>query len=850
MGKRLTIGLLDENAYNEYHGMIASGVRMSAKKHDINVIRIGHFLTDITTRSEYHEKVLHEYIEQFNFDGLMFLGWGRAFSNDNFRSMFKDIPTVSFGMGVAGIPSIIFLGESYIEEILNHLIQVHKRSKIAFIAPISPDTRVKAYTRTMKQYNLYDPQLYISEKDLIDLSINARGVRAVDILLDERKLKIDAIVSLYNAETYEIIKALNARGIRVPEDIAVTSYEEGEISRFSSPSFTTVNFLWKELGYYGCETLHTLITNGEAPLVTEISGGVIYRNSCGCIPHSAEVADLDLSRQLKKGFLELSQIELEEIAERIAAVTFFTIKEAWLLLDKFRQAIAGSSEKPFLSELEMILRRAFLYEKHDDIGQASVMFRRILIPHFLPYRRNRKELIVRAEDLFVQMQTILQAKRTVAWFSDEIRSNLLKLTLNEVGQIFITNFNVKSLMDSIETNLPRIGVNGCYIYLFDKSDSSSGLFDNYSLEFEYRDGRKVRRRKVRRRKTNSRNEKANFDEVLFRDDRSYFLLSHLLYVGDEFMGFILFDPSYMDLRIYRTLGLQISTALNNIIMFKKLDDGYRKLMDQAHRRGMADSTAVLHDIANIMNSVNVTTQAMENLMGNCPVDDLVMANGLLSEKADELESFVRDDRKGKLLMQFYADLGGEFEKFSEKMQASINRLMDSTRLIEDIINVQQSYTGVRSNLESVELGAIVDDIIRMYSAMIDKAGIKVVKSYETLVPALVQRTKLYHVLTNVIKNAIESMEKTDREKVLTIIINEEDQKICIRICDTGEGISEENLESIFAYGYTTKKDGHGFGLHSCANYMTEMKGRLRAERSESGKGAVFVLELMTREDSC
>lgn len=272
-------------------------------------------------------------------------------------------------------------------------------------------------------------------------------------------------------------------------------------------------------------------------------------------------------------------------------------------------------------------------------------------------------------------------------------------------------------------------------------------------------------------------------------------------------------------------------------------------MDQAHKKGMADSTAVLHDIANIMNSVNITTQAMGNLMGNCPVDDLIMANSLLEEKADELDKFVHADRKGKLLMQFYADLGGEFEKFNERMQTNINRLMERIRLIEGIINAQQSYTGVRSNLESVELGAIVDDIIRMYKAMIDKAGIKVVKRYETLVPALIQRTKLYHVLTNVIKNAIESMENSDDERILTIIISEEAEKICIRICDTGEGISESNLESIFAYGYTTKEDGHGFGLHSCANYMTEMKGKLRAERSGNGKGAVFVLELMTHANN-
>ncbi len=844
MGKRLTIGFLDEDAYDEYHNLIAAGVKMSAQQHDINIIRFGHFLVNITKPAPYHEEILHEFIKQFKLDGLLFLGWGRAFVKDSFKKKFRDIPMASIGVGLAGITSIIFHGDTYVEEILHHLIQVHGKSKIAYIAPANPDLRNQVYIRVMKQHSLYDPQLYIGEEELEDLSFNARGVRAVEILLDERRIKIDAIVSLYNEETYAVIKSLNARGLRVPEDIAVTSYEDGEISRFSSPSFTTVYFPWKEMGYHGCEALYSLMTKGSAPLRTEISGKVIYRNSCGCSPHSAELEGLDISRQAETGFEELNEQELEEIAKRIAEVTFFTMEELRLLLYSFGQAITGGSDKLFVTEFKIILRRADIYERHHDIEQDVLLFRKVLMPYLLPYKAGRAELIVKAENLFYQMQSILQTKRTNAWFSEEIRYKSIKLILKEVGQIFITNFNVNSLMDSIETNLPRIGVNGCYIYLFNKSDNGVDLFDDYRLEFEYSDGKRVGNSK-KHRKANGQ----NLQKTLFSEDRAYFMLAHLLNIGDDFMGFVLFDPSYTDLRIYRTLGLHISTALNNVIMFRKLDAGYRKLMEQAHKKGMADSTVVLHDIANIMNSVNITAQAMANLMKECPTEDLIMANSLLKSKADNLARFIHNDNKGKLLMRFYSDLGGKFLEYSERMQTHISRLMANIKLIEGIINSQQSYTGVRSNLESIDLATAVDDVIRMYNAIIDKADIKVVRKYETSMAALAQRAKLYHVLTNIIKNAIESMENTYDEKILTIVISEEAQNICIRICDTGSGLSAGELESIFAYGYTTKKDGHGFGLHSCANYMTEMKGRLRAENSESGKGAVFVLEFKAPADN-
>jgi len=835
MKKRLTIGLLDEDAYDEYHVMIAEGVRMSAQKHDINIIRFGHFLVSETSTDPFQEGIIHKFVKQFELDGLLFLGWARAVHNANFRDAIGDIPMASFGSSLSGIPSVVFHGWIYIEEILNHLINEHKMKKIAFISPFRPDTRRKAYVRIMKAYGLYDPQLLVREDELTDLTVDERGRRAVEILLDERRIRPDAIVSLYNAETCEVIKALNDRGLRVPEDIAVTSYEDGEIGRFATPGFTTVYFPWKELGYYGCETLYSLITNSSEPLNDHVIGKVIYRNSCGCIPNSVGMMKAGKIEAAQKCFEELDEYDLDNIAQGLAERTAIAVPEIRVLLDKFKLAVRDGLSQPFLREFEIILRKSLLNNEYAENSTFAVLFREALLPFFLPYAGKDTDVIVRAENLFHQMQVLLQSKLTNAWFTDDIRNNNIKLTLNEVGQILITHFNLTSLMDSIETNLPRVGVNSCYIYLFDGADNRS-FFDDYHLEFEYREGKRIRNGKVRKKKR-------SFEEVLFKEDKSYFLLAHLLYIGNDFIGFVIFDPIEPDLRIYRALGLQISTALNGVKLFEKLDASYRRLMDQAHKRGMEDSTGILHNIANIMNSVNVTTHSIENLMSVSVVNDLLMANKMLEARFDELDDFIKNDPKGKKLMQYYVSMSESFENFQKKLQIHINRLLDKIGLIEGIINEQQSFIGVRSSLEEIDLVPIVDDVLKMYQTLIDRFGIKVIRNADDSVVALGQRTKLFHVLTNIIKNGIESMEDTsDGDKVLSVAVYRESENVFIRVSDSGPGISAGNLESIFAYGFTTKKNGHGFGLHSCANYMTEMKGRIWAEHGEGGRGAVFVMQ--------
>ena len=840
---RYTIGFLDENAYDEYHNFTTGGIFEAAQKYNLNVIRFGHFAAHITSRNELHAEVYLNLIEKSGLDGLIFLGWARAVtfeSIDSFKERFASIPILSVGSSVSGIPSVYFPGETYLQEIINHLINIHHFRRIAYIAPFWPDNRSSVYINAMKENGIYHPELYISEEDVKDLDVPQRGKKAIYILLDERRTSFDAIISLFNDETRGIIEELNGRGLNVPDDIAVTSYEDGEIGKFYTPSFTTIYFPWQELGYTACEKMYELLTTGKTQIMTTVPGRVIIRESCGCIPNLVKSADIGNIEPSGRSFDEIGTEEFGEISMNIE-------KEAgcrgiWFdnLLQAFRIDYQNRSSRNFLWELEKQLRD--VRYNHYQLTSTITVFRKLLLPYFIcvsggmdPYKW--------AENLFHQAQVLLQEKISGAWAQKEVESRDVYLTLKEISQILITNFTVKNLLDSLELNLPRLNIPGCHIITFGGDESKESLLAECRLEFEYCDSHRISL------------ESGEFEgleelrdilpKILFREDRPYLLAAHLLYVADDFIGFALFEPGVTDVRVYQALAVNISTALNGAILFEKLDSSYKRLIEQAHRRGMADvSTGILHNIGNVLNSVNVTSQLIKEMAVSSPISDFLLANQLLEKNIEDLEGFIIGDPKGQKLMQYYTKLGDSFSNLREQFITNIARLSDKIDLIDDIITAQNNYTGIKSTLEELDVVLIIEDALKINTASIAKTNTEVERNYCSPTIIMGQRTKLFHVFTNLFKNALESMAEMPRNQRKLAISVETGMKCkLIRITDTGHGIPREKLESIFAYGFTTKKGGHGFGLHSCANYLTEMEGKLWAESEGTGKGATFVLQL-------
>ncbi len=173
-------------------------------------------------------------------------------------------------------------------------------------------------------------------------------------------------------------------------------------------------------------------------------------------------------------------------------------------------------------------------------------------------------------------------------------------------------------------------------------------------------------------------------------------------------------------------------------------------------------------------------------------------------------------------------------------------LTDKVAHVKAIVATQQSYAGVSGVMEAVELSTTLDDAIELNSTSFERHRIQVEKQYEELPRVLIDKQKVLQILINLLKNAREAFDECpdQRDRKITIrTLVTDDNMLQIQVIDNAIGIDPPDLTRIFTHGFTTKKTGHGFGLHSCANAAAEMKGALTVKSDGRGHGATFALDV-------
>lgn len=284
---------------------------------------------------------------------------------------------------------------------------------------------------------------------------------------------------------------------------------------------------------------------------------------------------------------------------------------------------------------------------------------------------------------------------------------------------------------------------------------------------------------------------------------------------------------------------------------KQLKKAQKELLEKAHRAGMADIAAdILHNIGNILNSAHVSIQSLEKMSSSSGLSDLQRANQLLDENMDSLESFILDDPKGVLLLKYYAMVEKELSEEFTGYYADVKRLGEKLEMISTAINTQKNYIGIDSQNEMLELSQVVEDILTIQAGLIERNGVRIVNQLKPMQSIPIQKVKLMHILISIINNSVDAMIDLSPENRQILVQGEEsDESVILRISDKGRGIKQENLTKIFTQGYTTKRDSQGFALHTCANYMADMRGSINAESKGIGQGATFILTFKKQTDS-
>lgn len=281
-------------------------------------------------------------------------------------------------------------------------------------------------------------------------------------------------------------------------------------------------------------------------------------------------------------------------------------------------------------------------------------------------------------------------------------------------------------------------------------------------------------------------------------------------------------------------------------MEAEVELGHNRLLNASRKAGMADvATSVLHNVGNVLNSANMMSTLIAEDVRQSKVSTLVKAVGLMSEHRQNLGQFLTEDERGRHLPGLMEQLASHLSEERSRLQRKADALTESVQHIKQVVAMQQKHAKGSSVMETVAFREVVEDALRLSGEAFADHDIEVRKECETAVTAIIDRHKVLEILLNLLENAKWACLAGDRhdKRVTVRIVTTPGEQGQIRVQDNGVGIPAENLPRIFAQGFTTRKDGHGFGLHSSMLAAQDMGGSLTVHSEGSALGATFTLEL-------
>lgn len=277
----------------------------------------------------------------------------------------------------------------------------------------------------------------------------------------------------------------------------------------------------------------------------------------------------------------------------------------------------------------------------------------------------------------------------------------------------------------------------------------------------------------------------------------------------------------------------------------ELESVQGRLLETSRQAGMAEvATSVLHNVGNVLNSVNVATMLVMDRMQASKVASLPKLSALLQENSANLGEFIMKDARGQRIPEYIAKLSDALTAERKLVLDELKQLRNHVDHIKQIVAMQQSYAKISGVVETIPVTELLEDALRMNGSALERHGVAIERVYNARPTISVERHKVLQILVNLIRNAKYACDESGREdKRLTLKIDATDESVQIAVIDNGVGIPPENLTRIFAHGFTTRKTGHGFGLHSGALTAKELGGALTASSGGPGQGATFLLRL-------
>jgi len=464
---RPTIGVF---SYGFSGNFLWAGATAAARQHDVNLIGFAGGSLHSPRGFEAQANVLFDLVDPQQIDGLLLdSGILSHYVGTNalreFCGRYAGMPIVSSEVALEGIPSILLDFYQGIRDMIGHLITAHGCRRIAFIrGPQESQTaeeRYHAYRKALAEYNIpFDPNLVAP-----GTFFAPSGAEAIRLLLDERRVTFDAIAVANDWMALDAMRAMQARGIRVPTDVAVVGFDDQKEAGVAVPPLTTVQLGAEQRGYRGIELLLARLAGEDVAEQVILPAQLVLRQSCGCpsaIVVQAAAGECAMSSSpIKDLFTTNRETILTEISAALPAGTY---NPAWLveLIESFSTELNGQAAGHFLHTFKEIVQRVGAAGGDLSCWHGVLSALRGCVRPAL----EQTLFLARAEDLWQQARTLLGEAIEQARTSQMMQAGQQIMTLQALGQTLLSVLDVSELMDMLAQKLPQVGIPSCYLSLY------------------------------------------------------------------------------------------------------------------------------------------------------------------------------------------------------------------------------------------------------------------------------------------------------------------------------------------------------------------------------------------------
>lgn len=769
------------------------GVREVLSEHNIDLYTFsGGAFKHNTPWIDISANIVFDLVSSKRFDGIIVNGGaiGHYMAKDEleaFCNYFPDIPIVNISLELDNYTSVITSNYNGMYKITDHLVNKHGLKKIAFIK--GPEKHEEAIERFRAFNDAMEHNSITINPDFIvdgDYSKEA-GIAGAIELLDNRQVDIDAIICVDDDSAEGVMEELRKRDLEVPDDIAVTGFDDNIWAKHLFPSLTTVDPNSIELGVRATRALLSLINGEPVEKLIKVETLPVYRESCGCnrsIYHSDEGTDI-----LKVEVEEVESI-LDYLILRFNGKLKLDYESAHNLINQLFDSIKKHNSSLFLSALKRFIA------KQENIFNKSHILNSLLNTIHRKFTDQKNSFL---DNLFWNSKLLVCECINKSYALREIIQKKDYFVLNRTNQLLHQAMSLDDLFRESYNHFYELNIDTAYIVFFNEvSKPEKGM----KLVFGLRNGSKIDDKYIG----------SQFDhmdilpEDLFHNGGKHKIVTSLSF-NKESMGYIILVLD--NLELLHPLCWHYSSTIKRLLILeeevnrtKELEIAMKNLKQAQNKLIEAEKLASLGNlVAGVAHEIN--TPLGIGLTYSTFIEDIT------SELMEQLErnSIKKSDLQKTLysIQTSSSSLTGSLEKASTLIQSFKNVAVESMNF-----NIKEFY-----------IHDIVNDTVLSIHSRIAKAGIELNVSKNKDISLISSPGAIHHCLMAFIDNSIHHAFSGINKPMISIDISEVKDYVYIEYRDNGIGIKENNSKRIFEPFYTTRRK-HGFiglGLHTVYNIV-------------------------------